>query len=184
MQGTERRYDPVQTGRMSLLLRSVAVLDSVVRGASTILQSAVGALLWLALQLERLRRRLPRLQRRLRRSLQRLLDEYGDGSPAVAVAAGARPWNRTTVHLEERLVRLHVEQPLLGTGQLRHLAARVLGFTGARETVRRILIHNQHLVVELQQARRKRRQRIRVERAGELWGIDPSTGLRTGFTLV
>ncbi len=152
-------------------------MASVFRVVSGLLQSVTGALLWLAVKLERLRRRLPRVERRLRKSLRRLLQAWRAevGGP-VEAARRVRAWNRTAPHLEERLVRLHVEQPLLGTGQLRHLAARVLGFTGARQTVRRILIRNQHLIVELEQARRRRRQRIRVKRAGQLWGLD--------FTLV
>ena len=151
-------------------------VDASIRSVSGVLQSAIGALLWLAVKLDSLRRRLPRIQRRLRRSLQRLLEQHLGTPPSIGVARGGRPWNRTLPHLEERLVRLHVEHPSLGTGQLGHLAVRVLGFVGARETVRRILIRNQHLVVELQQARRRRRQRISVKRAGQLWGID--------FTLV
>jgi hypothetical protein len=47
-----------------------------------------------------------------------------------------RPWNRTPDHVEQ-VVRLHVEQPHLGAGQLRMLAARVLAFRAARETFRR-----------------------------------------------
>ncbi|MHB8878714.1 MAG: transposase [Myxococcaceae bacterium] len=142
-------------------------------------QSATGALLWLAVKLENLRRRrLSRAGRRLRASLLKLLEQWRRGVGAAPSEAPRRfrAWNRTPAYLEEGVVLLHVEQPLLGVGQLRHLAARVLGFAAARETIRRILIRNQHLVVELQQAERWRRRRIKVKRAGELWGID--------FTLV
>src|SRR5690606_32035869 len=65
-----------------------------------------------------------------------------------------------------------VEQPRLGAGQLRWLAARVLGFSCARETIRQILIRRRDLVVALQDERRKQRRRIHVERARQLWGVD------------
>jgi hypothetical protein len=45
-----------------------------------------------------------------------------------------------------KVVRLHVEQPLLGAGQLRFLARRVLGFEAARETFRKVLIRRRDLV--------------------------------------
>ena len=125
----------------SRLLRLILVL---VRLASDALQSTVGALLWLAVKLENVRRRLPRLERRLRHSLRRLLERWQQEVGALPVDAHrrARAWNRTPANVEEGVVRLHVEQPLLGVGQLRHLAARVLGFAAARETFRRILIRN------------------------------------------
>lgn len=47
--------------------------------------------------------------------------------------------------------------------------------------MRRILIRNQHLIVELQQERRRRRQRITVKRAGQLWGVDFSLVWVLGF---
>jgi transposase InsO family protein len=146
--------------------------------ANGVIQSAIGALLWLALKLENFRRRLPRVERKLRSSLRRLIEKWqlDVGATPVEACRLAHAWNRTPARLEEGVVLLHIEQPLLGTGQLRYLAARVLGFVAARETIRRILIRNQHLVVELQQERRRRRRRIKVKRAGELWGID--------FTLV
>ncbi|MHB8875586.1 MAG: transposase [Myxococcaceae bacterium] len=124
------------------------------------------------------RHRFSGAERRLRASLRRLLEEWRRevGAPTAEAPHCFRAWNRTPAHVEEGVVLLHVEQPLLGVGQLRHLAARVLGFVAARETIRRILIRNQHLVVELQQAECWRRRRIKVKRAGELWGID--------FTLV
>ncbi|MHB1845740.1 MAG: hypothetical protein ACYCWW_13010, partial [Deltaproteobacteria bacterium] len=50
---------------------------------------------------------------------------------------GQRPHNRTPDQVEVAIVRLHVEQLQLGNGQLRLLAARVLGVLLARETVRR-----------------------------------------------
>jgi len=83
-----------------------------------------------------------------------------------------RAWNRTPGHVEEHVVRLHVEQPQLGAGQLMRLAERVLGFRAARETIRRILIRRRELVVEEQALRRRRARRIRVSRPGQLWGVD------------
>jgi transposase InsO family protein len=74
--------------------------------------------------------------------------------------------------VEEQVVRLHVDQPQLGTGQLMRLAERVLGLQAARETIRRILMRKRDLVVELQQQRRRRAPRIRVGRRGRLWGVD------------
>jgi hypothetical protein len=70
------------------------------------------------------------------------------------------------------VVRLHVEQPHLGAGQLRWLAARVLGFSAARETFRQILIRRRDLVVALQEQRRQHPRRIDVRRRGRLWGLD------------
>jgi transposase InsO family protein len=69
-------------------------------------------------------------------------------------------------------VRLHIEAPHLGAGQLRWLAARVLGFSAARETIRQILIRRRDLVVLLEDERRKKPRRIPVDRARQLWGAD------------
>lgn len=91
------------------------------------------------------------------------------------------PRNRTPAALEDEVVRLHVEQPLLGAGQLRHLAARVLGFDAARETFRRILIRRRDLVVALDQERRRRPRRIRVSDPRQLWGADLTLVWILGF---
>ena len=56
------------------------------------------------------------------------------------------------------------------------LARRVLGLVTTRETVRRILLRRHALVVELEDARQRRRRRIHVKRKLALWGAD--------FTLV
>jgi hypothetical protein len=69
-------------------------------------------------------------------------------------------------------VRLHVEQPQLGAGQLRRLAFRVLGFAAARETIRCILIRNQNLIAELEETKRKPPRKIHVVRSRERWGAD------------
>lgn len=78
--------------------------------------------------------------------------------------------------LRRRLVHLHVDLPHHGAGQLAMLARRVLGLVTTRETVRRILLRRQALVVELEEAKQRRRRRIQVKRRLELWGAD--------FTLV
>src|SRR5690606_3429528 len=83
-----------------------------------------------------------------------------------------RPWHRTPEAVEEQVVRLPVEQPRPGAGQLRWPAARVLGFPCARETIRQILIRRRDLVGALQEQRRKHRRRIHVEEARQLWGAD------------
>ena len=78
-------------------------------------------------------------------------------------------------------MRLHVEQPHLGAGQLRLLAARVLGFRAVRETFRRILARRRDLVVALDQARRRRTRRIRVTGPCHLWGVDLTLVWVLGF---
>ena len=74
------------------------------------------------------------------------------------------------------MVRLHVEQPQLGEGQLRHLAARVLGFQASKETFRRILARRRDLVVTLEdEALDVVPRRIRVSGPRQLWGLDLTT---------
>jgi hypothetical protein len=109
-----------------------------------------------------------RLRGSLRRLLRRLLAERG----LPIRRPGRCAWNRTPAHVEEKLVRLHVEQPQLGAGQLMRLARRVLGLETSRETVRRILIRRRELMGQLEQERRRRRRSFRVSRPGELWGVD------------
>jgi hypothetical protein len=92
-----------------------------------------------------------------------------------------RPWNRTSDHVEEKVARLHVEQPHLGAGQLRFLAQRVLGFKAARETSREILIRRRDLVTVLQQERRRRPRRMSVSRPRALWGGDFTLVFVLGF---
>jgi transposase InsO family protein len=71
--------------------------------------------------------------------------------------------------------------PRLGAGQLMRLAERVLGFRAARETLRQILIRRRDLVVELEDARRRRPRRIRVTHPGSLWGVDRTLVWLLGF---
>ena len=132
------------------------------------------------------RQALPRHLRRWRGSLRRLrrrwLALHGLATPPPLFAhRGRRAWNRTPEHLEEKLVRLHVEQPLLGAGQLRFLAERVLAFTPSRETVRRILIRRRDLVVAVDQNRRRKPRRIQVTGPRQLWGLDLTIVWLLGF---
>jgi transposase InsO family protein len=115
------------------------------------------------------------------RRLRRLWLRRHDLGDAPRFPRRHHPWNRTPAEVEERVVRLHVEQPLLGAGQLRHLAARVLGFDVARETFRQILIRRRDLVVALDQERRRRPRRIRVSRPRRLWGADLTLVWVLGF---
>jgi transposase InsO family protein len=61
------------------------------------------------------------------------------------------------------------------------LAERVLGFRAARETFRQILVRRRDLVVELEQAKRRRPRRIRVTGPGQLWGVDLTLVWLLGF---
>lgn len=70
------------------------------------------------------------------------------------------------------MARLHVEQPLLGAGQLRFLCERLLAFRPGRETIRRILIRRRELVGALEDERRRTPRRIHVAGARKLWGAD------------
>jgi transposase InsO family protein len=141
-------------------------------------------LLRLALAVDEHRVGAPRRWRRWRGSVRRVLRDWlrrhGLDSPPP-FPRRRRPWNRTLAEVEEKVVRLHVEQPLLGAGQLRFLAARVLGFSAARETFRQILIRRRDLVVALDQERRRRPRRIHVSRARQLWGADLTLVWILGF---
>ena len=135
----------------------------------------IGVLLRLAIAVEDHRRRttgrLRRIRSRVRAVYQRWLLTGGKAKPPPYVRRH-RPWNRTPEHVEEQVVRLHVEHPRLGAGQLRFLARRVIGLSAARETIRQILIRRRELVVALQHERQKRPRRIKVQRRRELWGLD------------
>jgi hypothetical protein len=101
-----------------------------------------------ALAVESFQRWTLRRARRLRGSLPKLLRRFlvlhGHPEPHRR----RRAWNRTPEHVEEELVRLHVEQPQLGPGQLVRLAWRVLGVQICRETGRQILIRKRDRIVE------------------------------------
>jgi transposase InsO family protein len=136
-------------------------------------EGLIGSALRFALAVDTFERRAVRGLQRLRGSLRRLYDRFlvERGRP-VRGFPRRHPWNRTPRHVEEQVVRLHVEQPQLGAGQLMRTAERVLGFRAARETIRQILIRRRELVVEQQALRRRQPQRIRVSRPGQLWGVD------------
>ncbi|HTP29031.1 MAG TPA: integrase core domain-containing protein [Anaeromyxobacteraceae bacterium] len=144
------------------------------RAHERICLTVIQLLLRLALLVDGHRRRLPRRVRQWRGALRRLYARWllRHGLAPPPPFRRHRPWNRTPDHLEQKVIRLHVEQPHLGAGQLRMLAARVLAFHAARETFRRILIRRQDLVTSLRQARRRRPKRIRVGDPCQLWGAD------------
>jgi transposase InsO family protein len=137
--------------------------------------AVIHVLLRLAVAVDEYERRVERAARRLRGSVrklrQRWLAERGLLAPKD-FARHRRAWNRTAAHVEEQVVRLHVEQPQLGSGQLMRLAERILGLKATRETVRRILARRAELVVQLSEERRRRRRRIHVAGRLELWGMD------------
>lgn len=137
----------------------------------------IRALLWLAVAVDDHRRHshrsVTRWQRRVRPLYERWLRWRGLlEPPPPRHRRGQRPHNRTPAHVEEQVVRPHVEHPTLGAGQLGRLAHRVLGLSAARETFRQILIRRRDLVVALQNERRRRSRRIHVAGARELWGAD------------
>jgi transposase InsO family protein len=144
--------------------------------------AVIGLHLRCALAVETHRRRTRRGAERLHGSLQRLFRAWRLERGRLPFAPCARhPWNRTPAHVEEKVVRLHVEQPRLGAGQLMRLCERVLAFRAARETVRRILIRRRELIVELEHARRRRPRRIRVSGPGRLWRVDLTLVWVLGF---
>ena len=159
-------------------------MGSLLRAHDRLCLALIRLLLRLALAADEHRRRGPPRWRRWRGSVRRLVRSWLRRNDPAAIASfprRRRPWNRTPAETEEKVVRLHVEQPLLGAGQLRHLAARVLAFDAARETFRRILIRRRDLVVALDQERRRRPRRIRVSGPRQLWGADLTIVWVLGF---
>jgi putative transposase len=143
----------------------------------------IRGLLWLAVVVDEHRRRFARRLRRTERAVRRLYRRWLVRERLHRPPPYRRrrpPWNRTPDHIEEQVVRLHVEQPHLGAGQLRWLVARVIGFSAARETIRQILIRRRDLVVALEGRRRRgsarhrppRIPRIHVAKPRRLWGAD------------
>lgn len=146
--------------------------------------AVIQLLLRLALTIDDHRQGLPRRLRKWRGSLRRVYRRWAERhglAPPPSFPRRRRPWNRTPEQIEEKVVRLHVEQPLLGAGQLRHLAARVLGFRATRETFRRILLRRRDLVTVFAQEKRKRPQRIHVSGPLQLWGADLTLVFVLGF---
>jgi len=99
-----------------------------------VLDRALRTVTWLllraALVVEDLRRKLPRRGRRWRRGLRGFVNRWQarNARPPAVFFRRRSASNRTPEHVEDQIVRLHVDQPLLGAGQLRRLAERVLGF--------------------------------------------------------
>jgi transposase InsO family protein len=149
-------------------------MERLLRAHDQVCFNVVRLLLSLAIAVEDWRRRVRRRIGRLVGSLRRLRREWlRRHRPSEDVRPGGRAaWNRTKPEMEEQVVRLHVEQPHLGAGQLRCLAFRVLGLSAARETIRRILIRNQGLIAELEEHKRKPPRQITVSRPRALWGAD------------
>lgn len=102
-------------------------------------------LLRTALVVEDLRDRVPRRARRMRSALRRLWRQWLRRVPS-GEPYRPRAWNRTPEAVEAAVVKLDIEQPHLGEGQLQFLAARVLGFHAGRETFRRILARRRDLI--------------------------------------
>jgi transposase InsO family protein len=119
----------------------------------------------------RVARRVKRWQKRVRTLYERWLRWRGLLAPKP-FRRRHHPWNKTPDDVEEQIVRLHVQQPRLGAGQLRFLAARVLGFSAARETIRQILIRRRDLVAALEDERRKKPRRIDIAAPRQLRGMD------------
>lgn len=92
-----------------------------------------------------------------------------------------RAANRIPENVEEEIVRLHVGWPSLGAGRLRHVVARVLGVTLARETIRAVLKRNEGLIVALQEQERRAPKRIVVSEPRILWGLDLTLVWVLGF---
>ena len=141
-------------------------------GSKPLLAAAAGLLLRAADRVEKQRKRLPRKVRRWLRPLrgfrERLLEKLG--RPPVTTSPRFR--RRTPSEIELEVVRLHVQNPGLGTAALARLANAVLGTGLRRETVRGILHRRQDLIALLETERRKKPQRIVVDRPRQLWGID------------
>jgi putative transposase len=135
------------------------------------------ALVWLCLRIavaiDEHRRRVAKHLRRLAGSIRRLRERWLRARRLhVPERRGRHPWNRTPPRAEEAVVRLHVEQPDLGAGQLRRLAERVLAFRASRETIRRILIRRRDLIADLEAERPRPPRRIDVSAPRRLWGAD------------
>jgi putative transposase len=137
-----------------------------------------------ALRLDGIRRRLPDKVRRWTGSLRRLIRRIFVQNPPVpppVFRKKRRPWNRTPDHIEEQLARLHVEHHWLGSAGLGRLAHRVLAWNVSRETVRKILLRRRALIVELEQQRRRKPRRIKVDSSRLLWGLDLTLVWLLGF---
>jgi putative transposase len=122
-----------------------------------------------------------RLQGSLRKVLRDWRTQHFLPAPKSVARRGGGGWNRTPRRVEQAIVRLHVEAPHLGAGQLGRLAQRVLGFRATRETFRRILLRNQGLLPEIELEQEERKRRIVVHAPRKLWGMDLTLVWVLGF---
>jgi len=151
-------------------------MEPILRAFDRICLFAICFLLRRALAVNDMRLRLPQRVRRWRGSLRKLwrrwtLAHRPDLAPPF-VPRRKRPWNRTPDHIEEEVVRFHVATPIIGAGQLACLLGRVVGVTLTRETIRKIVIRRQDLVLKLTDAEKRRRRKITVSGPRQLWGLD------------
>ena len=142
-----------------------------------------GLRLLLAIELgrKRLKKRLRKFRGSLRAVLRRWLWMRQLPIEGFRRRRGAVPHNRTPAHIEAEVVRLRIEQPQLGAGQLARLVQRVLGVRLVRETIRRILLRKKDLAAVLKAERRRKPRRITVTRPLQLWGIDHTLVMVLGF---
>lgn len=156
------------------------------RGHDGICLFLIRLLLTVAVWVEQWRCWIDRRGRRLHGSLRKLLREWRGRhrpqvSPAVAGPKRRGGWNRTPARVEREIVRLHVEVPHLGAGQLARLSRRLLGVTLARETIRKILLRNQDLLPELEEQKKDKKRPIVVHAPRKLWGMDLTLVWVLGF---
>ena len=129
-----------------------------------------------------MRRRL----RKLRGSLRNLRRSYLEwrGVELNVPQLRRRASNRIPEHVETAIVRMHVDSPTIGAGQLRHMVERVVGVRLARETVRAVLKRNRGWIASMEQARRRRPRTVVVKEPRSLWGVDLTVVWVLGFVPV
>lgn len=129
-----------------------------------------------------MRRRL----RKLRGSLRNLRRSYlgWRGVELEAFPRRRKAHNRIPEHVEKAIVRMHVDAPMLGAGQLRYLVERVVGVRLARETIRAVLKRNRGAIASMEQAQRRRARTVGVKEPRSLWGVDLTVVWVLGFVPV
>ena len=155
--------------------------------------AAVWLLLGLASRLEQWRRQfnaragaMQRELRKLRGSLRKLRHSYlrWRGVELETPPRRRKAHNRIPDHLEGSILRLHVDAPTLGAGQLRHVVERVLGVRLARETIRAVLKRNRGAIASMEHARRQRPRTVVLKEPRSLWGLDLTVVWVLGFVPV
>ncbi len=136
-----------------------------------VLLCGAALLLWLRHHLLVAQRRWERRQSRWRRRFATVLHRLAGTRPVPPKRWWRGGRNRTAPEVEEQLCRLAVERRDVGLRGLRVLFARVEGVLLGVTTVRAILLRRRTLLAELE-ASRKEKRRIRIRRAGVLWGVD------------